>query len=177
MNEELSCQCYLSFLSFCFFLDETWSWSLCSMQLSTRLPPFIPVLCLVLSVFLTAPAWTVAAGAHLSVALLAVAVGAGEHQQQCLHLPRCYLLALWWAGGCQGWGVTLVLRLGRFVFSTSACSDLALCCGELWQDGVHQRCPAAVTAFVFSACAVPCSRSSPRAEMSSAGLSPELCPG
>lgn len=59
------------------------------MQLSTHLPPFITVLCLVLSIFLTAPAWMVAgAASDLSVALLAITVGAGEVLQQCLHLLR-----------------------------------------------------------------------------------------
>lgn len=33
------------------------------MQLSTHLPPYIPLLCVVLSIFLTAPTWMVAGGA------------------------------------------------------------------------------------------------------------------
>lgn len=105
------------------------------MQLSTRLPPLIPVLCLVLSIFLTTPAWTVAGGASdLSVALPAVAVGAGEDQQQCLPLPRTPWVLC--AGpvvgrGLAGSGVTCVAPLGRFVCSTSA-SGPPQCYGELW---------------------------------------------
>lgn len=85
-------------------LDETSSRSLHSMQLSTRLPPFMPVLCLILSIFLTAPAWMVAGGASdLSAAVLAVTVGAGEVQQQCLQLPRALGVTCWPFGG-QGRG-------------------------------------------------------------------------
>lgn len=89
------------------------------MQFSTRLPPFMPVLCLILSIFLTAPAWMVAGGASdLSAAVLAVSVGAGEVQQQCLHLPRALGVTCWPFGG-QGGG-SRVAPLGRFVSSSSA---------------------------------------------------------
>ena len=55
------------------------------MQRSACLLPFIPVLCLVQSVFLTASALMLAGGGlDLLVSLPAIATGAGEHQQKCL---------------------------------------------------------------------------------------------
>lgn len=109
------------------------------MQLSTPLPPFIPVLCPVLNGLLTAPAWTVAGGASsLSVALPAIAVGAGEEQQQCLQLPSSpWLLpaAPVVGKGLAGRGMTHVAPPGGFRCSTLASSGLPRCCGELLQAG------------------------------------------